>query len=148
MSRRSTTDAMATVNQTIDQHQESQNDVRYSPGYSEWPSTERGDLGKNNLKTKNTKRMGAGWRNWKKRGGALCNRSILLKLKVKSLQPSDQARHVVWGRNDGYHDTTIEVNNVRSLFKCRVTHTDNIRNQNIRGTSRVIKPTRSSRRNG
>ena len=54
-----------------------------------------------------TKRVGAGWRNWKKCSGVLCDRRMPVKLKGNVyLQNSDQANNAIWGRNVGSNEET------------------------------------------
>ena len=60
------------------------------------------------METEITKRVGAGWRNWKKCFGVLCDRRMPVKLKGKvgPIQNSDQASNVIWGINVGYNEET------------------------------------------
>ena len=59
------------------------------------------------METEITKRVGAGWRNWKK-----CSRVLYVRQKDASetegdgIQNSDQASNTIWGRNVGYNEET------------------------------------------
>ena len=63
------------------------------------------------------------------------------KTEGEGIQNSDQASNAIWARNVGYNeDTRIEVTEVTMLrWMCGVTRKDKIRNEHIRGTTRVAQ---------
>ena len=57
------------------------------------------------METEITKRVGAGWRNWKKCSGVLCDRRMLVKLMGKVYKTVIRPA-MLWGRNVGYNEET------------------------------------------
>ena len=57
------------------------------------------------METEITKRVGAGWRNWKQCSGVLCSKDAS-ETEGEGLQNSDQASNAIWGRNVGYNEET------------------------------------------
>ena len=60
------------------------------------------------METEITKRVGAGWRNWKKCSGVLCDRRMPVKLKGKVYKTVIRPAMLgpIWGRNVGYNEET------------------------------------------
>ena len=55
-----------------------------------------------------TKRVGAGWRNWKKCSGVgpTVRQKDASETEGEGIQHSDQASNAIWGRNVGYNEET------------------------------------------
>ena len=64
------------------------------------------------METEVTKRVGAGWRNWKKCSGVLCDRRMPVKLEGEGLQNSDQTSDATRSRNVGYNEETGKTDRV------------------------------------
>ena len=95
------------------------------------------------METEITKRVGAGWRNCKKCCGVLCDRRIPVKLKGKVyktvIKPEMLYGAETWATTNR-QGKRIEVTEMRMLpWMCGVTRKDNIRNEHIRGTTRVAQ---------
>ena len=95
------------------------------------------------METEITKRVGAGWRNWKKCSRVLCYRRMPVKLKGKVyktvIRPAMLYGAETWATTKR-QEKRIEVTEMRMLrWMCGVTRKDNIRNEHIRGTTRVAQ---------
>ena len=95
------------------------------------------------METEITKRVGAGWRNWKKCSGVLCDRRMPVKLKGKVyktvIRPAMLYGTETWATTKK-QEKRIEVTEMRMLrWMCGVTRKDKIRNEHIRGTTRVAQ---------
>ena len=93
--------------------------------------------------TEITKRVGAGWRNWKKCSGVLCDRRIPVKLKGK-VYKTVISPAMLYGAEmlatTKRQEKRIEVTEMRMLrWMCGVTRKDKIRNEHIRGTTSVAQ---------
>ena len=91
--------------------------------------------------TEITKRVGTGWINWKKCSGVLCDRRMPVKLKGKVyktvIRPAMLYEAETWATTKR-QEKRIEVTEMRMLrWMCGVTRKDKIRNEHIRGTTRV-----------
>ena len=91
------------------------------------------------METEITKRVGAGWRNWKKYSGVLCDRRMPVKLKVKVyktvIRPEMLYGAETWATTKR-QDKRIEVTEMRTLrWLCGMTRKDKIRNEHIRGNN-------------
>ena len=62
------------------------------------------------METETTKRVGAGWRNWKKCSGVLCVQKDASETAGEGIQDSDQASNAIWDRNVGYNEETRKTN--------------------------------------
>ena len=90
------------------------------------------------IETEITKRVGAGWRNWKKRNGVLCDRRMPVKLKGNVyktvIRPAMLYGAETWATTKR-QEKRIEVTEMRMLqWMCRVcgvTRKDKIRNEHI-----------------
>ena len=94
------------------------------------------------MATEITQRVSAAWRNWKRCRGVLCNRRMPVKLKGKVyktvVRPPLLYGAETWATTRG-QEARIEVNEMRMLrWMCGVTRRDKIRNEHIRGTTRVV----------
>ena len=83
----------------------------------------------------------AGWRNWKKWSGVLCDRRMPVKLKGEvyktEIRPAMLYGAETWATTKR-QGKRIEVTDMRMLrWMCGVTRKYNIRNEHIRGTTRV-----------
>ena len=58
------------------------------------------------METEITKRVRAGWRNWKKCSGVLCDRRMSVKLKGNVYKSVIRPAMLYWGRNVGYNEET------------------------------------------
>ena len=93
------------------------------------------------METEITKRVGAGWINCKKCCGVLCDRRMPVKLKGKVyktvIKPEMLYGAETWATTKR-QGKRIEVTEMRMLpWMCGVTRKDKIRNEHIRGTTRV-----------
>ena len=98
------------------------------------------------METEIAKRVGAGWMNWKKCSGVLCDKRMPVKLKGKvyitvvRLVMLYEAE--TWATTKR-QESRIEVNEMRMLrWMCGVTRKDKIRNEHIRGTTKVVQVSR------
>ena len=82
------------------------------------------------------KRVGAGWRNLKKSSGVLCDRRMPVKLKGKVYKTVIRPTMLYGGRNVGYNEETKKLIENATMD---VTRKDKIRNEHIRGTTRVTQ---------
>ena len=88
-------------------------------------------------------RLGAGWMNWKKCSGVLCDKKMPVKLKGKVyrtvVRPAMLYGAETWATTKR-QESRIEVNEMRMLrWMCGVTRKDKIRNEHIRGTTKVAQ---------
>ena len=95
------------------------------------------------METEITKRVGPGWRNWKKGSRVLCDRRVPVKLKGKVyktvIRPAMLYGAETWATTKR-QETWIDVTEMRMLrWMCGVTRKDKIRNERIRGTTRVAQ---------
>ena len=102
------------------------------------------------METEITKRVGAGWRNWKKCSGVLCDRRMPVKLQGKVyktvIRPAMLYGAETWATTKR-QEKRIEVTEMRMLrWMCGVTRKDKINNEHIRGTTRVAQAFKKSRR--
>ena len=93
------------------------------------------------METEITKRVGAGWRNWKNCSGVLCARRMPVKLKGKVyntvIRPAMLHGAETWATTNR-QEKRIEVTEMRMLrWMCGETRKYKIRNEHIRGTTRV-----------
>ena len=93
------------------------------------------------METEIAKRVGAGWMNWKKCSGVLCDKRMPVKLKGKVyrtvVRPAMIYGAETWATTKR-QESRIEVNEMRMLrWMCGVTRKDKIRNEHIRGTTKV-----------
>ena len=89
---------------------------------------------------------GAGRMNWKKCSGVLCDKRMPVKLKGKvyrtDVRPAMLYRAETWATTKR-QESRIEVNEMRMLrWMCGVTRKDKIRNEHIRGTTKVVQASR------
>ena len=90
-----------------------------------------------------TQSVSAAWRNWKRCSGVLCDRRLPLKLKEKVyktvVRPAMLYGAETCATTRG-QEARLEVNGIRMLrWMCGVTRRDNVRNEHIRGTTRVVQ---------
>ena len=95
------------------------------------------------MATEITQRVSAAWRNWKRCSGVLCDRRMPVKLKGKVyktvVRPALLYGAETWATTRG-QEARLEVNAMRMLrWMCGVTRRDKIRNEHIRGTTRVVQ---------
>ena len=95
------------------------------------------------MATEITQRVSAAWRNWKRCSGMLCDRRMPVKLKGKVdktvARPALLYGAETWATARG-QEARLEVNEMRMLrWMCGVTRRDKIRNEHIRGTTRVVQ---------
>ena len=96
------------------------------------------------METDIVKRVGAGWMNWKKCSGVLCDKRMPVKLKVYRtvVRPAMLYGAETWATTRR-QESRIEVNEMRMLrWMCGVTRKDKIRNEHIRGTTKVVQASR------
>ena len=87
--------------------------------------------------------VSAAWRNWKRCSGVLCDRRMPVKLKGKVyktvVRPALFYDAETWSTTRG-QEARLEVSEMRMLrWMCGVTRRDKIRNEHIRGTTRVVQ---------
>ena len=85
----------------------------------------------------------AAWRNWERCSGVLCDMSMPVKIKGKVYKtvarPALLCSADTWATTRG-QEARLEVNEMRMLrWMCGVTRMDKIRNEHIRGTTRVVQ---------
>ena len=95
------------------------------------------------MATEITQRVSAAWRNWKRCSGVLCDRRMPVKLKGKVyktvVRPALLYGAETWATTRG-QEARLEVNEMRMLrWMCGVTRRDKIRNEHIKGTTRVVQ---------
>ena len=95
------------------------------------------------MATEITQRVSEAWRNWKRCSGVLCDRRMPVKLKGKVyktvVRPALLYGAETWATTRG-QEARLEVNKMRMLrWMCGVTRRDNIRNEHIIGTTRVVQ---------
>ena len=95
------------------------------------------------MTTEISQRVSSAWRNWKRCSGVLCDRRMPVKLKGKVyktvVRPALLYGTETWATTRG-QEARLEVNEMRMLrWMCGVTRRDNIRNDHIRGTTRVVQ---------
>ena len=95
------------------------------------------------METEITKRVGAGWRNWKKCSEILCDRRMQVKLKGKVyntvIRPAMLYGAETWATTKR-QEKRIEVTEMRMLrYMCGVTRKYKIGNEHIRGTTSVVQ---------
>ena len=98
------------------------------------------------METEIAKLVGAGWMNWKKCSGVLCDKKMPVKLKGKVyrtvVRPAMLYGAETWATTKR-QESRIEVNEMRMLrWMCGVTRKDKIRNEHIRGTTKVAQASR------
>ena len=87
------------------------------------------------MATERSQRVSAGWRNWNRYSEVLCDRRMPVKLKGEGLQNCGRTSYVVWCRDQGNKEGTLRM----VICMCGVTWRDNIRNERISGTTRVMQ---------
>ena len=92
------------------------------------------------------KRVAAGCMNWKKCSGVLCDKRMPVKLKGKVyrtvVRPAMLYGAETWATTKR-QESRIEVNEMRMLrWMCGVTRKYKIRNEHIRGTTKVVQASR------
>ena len=85
-----------------------------------------------------THRIQAGWKNWKKMSGVLCDKRVNVKAKGKVfkavVRPAMLYGAEAWGSKRA-QEKKLDVAEMKMLrFACGVTKMDRIRNDRIRGT--------------
>ena len=93
------------------------------------------------LEAEITNRVQAGWKNWKKVSGVLCDKRVGIKLKGKVhktvVRPTMMYGAETWAIKKT-QEKKLDVAEMRMLrWMCGVTRRDKIRNEVIRGTSKV-----------
>ena len=96
-----------------------------------------------NMDAEITHRVQAGWRNWRKMSGVLCDRKMNVKLKGKVyktvVRPAMMYGAETWPLKKT-QERKLEVEEMKMLrWMCGVTKMDKIRNERIRGTAKVEK---------
>ena len=96
-----------------------------------------------NMDAEITHRVQAGWRNWRKMSGVLCDHKINVKLKGKVyktvVRPAMMYGAEAWPLKK-IQERKLEVEEMKMLrWMCGVTKMDKIRNERIRGTVKVEK---------
>ena len=95
------------------------------------------------MTTEIPQRVSAAWGNWKRCSGVLCDRRMPVKLKGNVyktvVRPALLYGAETWATTRG-QEAGLEVNEMRMLrWVCGVTMRDKIRNEHIRGTTRVVQ---------
>ena len=95
------------------------------------------------MTTEISQRVSAAWGNWKICSGVLCDRRMPVKLKGKVyktvVRPALLYGAETWATTRG-QEARLEVNEMRMLrWMYGVTRRDKIRNEHIRGTTRVVQ---------
>ena len=98
------------------------------------------------METEIAKRVGAGWMNWKKCSGVFCDKKMPVKRNGKVyrtvVRPAMLYGAETWATTKR-QESRIEVNEMRMLrWMCGVTRKDKIRNEHIRGTTKVAQASR------
>ena len=98
------------------------------------------------METEIAKRVGAGGMNWKKCSGVLCDKRMPVKLRGKVyrtvVRPAMLYGAETWARTKR-QESRIGVNEMRMLrWICGVTRKDKIRNEHVRGTTKVVQASR------
>ena len=98
------------------------------------------------IETEIAKRVGAGWMNWKKCSGVFCDKRMPVKLKGKVyrtvVRPAMLYGAETWATIKS-QESRIELNEMRMLrWMCGVTRKDKIRNEHIRGTTKIVQASR------
>ena len=98
------------------------------------------------METDIAKRVAAGWMNSKKCSGVLCDKRMPVKLRGKVyrtvVRPAMLYGAETWATTKR-QESRIEVNEMRMLrWMCGVTRKDKIRNEHIRGTTKVVHESR------
>lgn len=93
-----------------------------------------------------THRVQAGWKNWKKMSGVLCDKRISVRAKGKMyktvVRPAMMYGAETWPLKK-MQERRLDVAEMRMLrFMCGVTRMDKIRNERIRGTVKVTEVSR------
>ena len=93
------------------------------------------------LEAEITHRIQAGWMNWKKVSGVLCDRRMGVKLKGKVhkavVRPAMMYGAETWAIKKT-QEKKLDVAEMRMLrWMCGVTRRDRIRNEVVRGTTKV-----------
>ena len=96
---------------------------------------------KGGMETAIAKRVGAGWMNWKKCSGVLCDKRMPVKLKGTVYRTV--VRPAMLYGVETWATIKRQVNEMRMLrWMCGVTRKDKIRNEHIRGTTKVVQASR------
>ena len=95
------------------------------------------------MTTEISQRESAAWGTWKRSSGVLCDRRMPVKLKEKVYKNVVRLALLygaeTWATTRG-QEARLEVNEMRMLrWMCGVTRMDKIRNEHIRGTTRVVQ---------
>ena len=95
------------------------------------------------MATEITQIVSAAWINWKICSGVLCDRRMPVNLKGKFkktvVRPALLYGSETWATTKG-QEARLEINEMRMLrWMCGVTRRDTIRNEHIRGTTRVVQ---------
>ena len=94
------------------------------------------------METDIAKRVGAGWMNWKKCSGVLCDVKLKGKVYRTVVIPAMLYGAETWATTKR-QESRIEVNEMRMLsWMCGVTRKDKIRNEHIRGTTKAVQASR------
>lgn len=105
----------------------------------------------NDLEPEVSSRVKAGWANWRKTTGILCDKKVPLEIKGKVyksvVRPSLLYGSETWSlRKD--QEKRIDVNEMRMLrFSCGVTKKDRVENRYIRGSIKVTEASKKLKEN-
>ena len=99
--------------------------------------------GDGNLDAEITHRVQAGWRNWRRMSGVLCDRRINVKVKGRVhktvVRPAMLHGAETWPVKK-VQEKRLDVAEMKMLrWMCGVTKMDRIRNERIRGTTKVVE---------